>query len=56
MPGDEKRVEIHLQAWPDAKRNFDRITSFGMSDCDARGNLQEYMQRWRRVLWRVGCS
>ncbi|CAG4894294.1 SAM-dependent methyltransferase [Paraburkholderia gardini] len=36
------RVEIRLQAWPDVKGRFDRITSLGMFEFDNRGNLSEY--------------
>ena len=36
------RVEIRLQAYPDVKGTFDRITSLGLFEFDSRGDLLEY--------------
>ncbi|MFL9867042.1 cyclopropane-fatty-acyl-phospholipid synthase [Paraburkholderia fungorum] len=40
--GLAERVEIRLQAYPDVKGRFDRITSLGMFEFDSRGDLLDY--------------
>ncbi|BFG80035.1 hypothetical protein PTKU46_80690 [Paraburkholderia terrae] len=37
------RVEIRLQAYPDAEGRFDRITSLGMFEFDGRSDLPEHI-------------
>lgn len=44
------RVEIRLQAYPDVKGSFDRITSLGMFENDCRRDLQEYFALLQKRL------